>query len=298
MTSVSVAVVTHNRRDEVRALLADLASLAGAPGDEILVVDNGSTDGTEEAVRRDFPAVKLLSLGSNRGAPAARNAAAAEAQGEVVVFLDDDVRIEDRGFLSAVRAAFERAPEMAVAAFHILDPKTRRARSFEIPSRHKDREEEPFETSYFIAAGCAVRRSAYAALGGMDETLFYGFEELDFGYRAVGQGRRLFYRPEIRVFHGLSGVGRPSWRRLRYFLRNKIWISVRLLPWRMALSQIVLWNGFFFVEALKVGRPDVYLKTLGETIIGLPERLRARRTDRLSREAIRRLGRLEGRLYR
>jgi len=297
MTSLSVAVVTRNRNEEVRALLADLAALPWVLGDEILLVDNGSTDGTVAAVRREYSSVRVLAQGTNRGAPAARNAAAATAGGEVLVFLDDDVRVEDRDFLERVRAAFERQPEMAVAAFHILDPKTHRARSFEIPRRRKELEDEPCETSHFIAAGCAIRRRAYKAVGGMDESLFYGFEELDFCYRAVARGLCVFYRPEIRVLHHMSNAGRPSWRRLRYFLRNKIWISVRYLPWRMALSQIVLWNCFFLIEALRVGRPDVYLRALLETLGGLPARLRARRTDRLSPVAIARLKEIEGRRY-
>jgi GT2 family glycosyltransferase len=171
------------------------------------------------------------------------------------------------------------------------------ARSFEIPLRRKEMALTPCETSYFISAGCAVRRSVFEALGGMDETLTYGFEELDFSYRAVSRGFRIYYRPEIVLLHRLSGTGRPLWRRTYYFYRNKIWISARYLPWTMFLSQFALWSGYFLKEALSIGRPDVFLAALASGIAGIPGRLRYRRHDRIPREVLHRLREIEGRLY-
>jgi len=297
MSTLSVVIVTRNRKDELAALLEDLEVVARAPGDEVFVVDNASGDGTADLVRRRFPEIHLLAFPVNRGAPAARNAAEGAGRGEILVFLDDDVRIQDASLLEKIRLAFASMPEMAVAAFRIVDPATGRARSFEIPRRRKDLEMEPCETSYFIAAGCAVRRSAWRAAGGMDESLMYGFEELDFSYRAASRGLRIFYRPEICVQHRLSRAGRPAWRRLYFFFRNKIWISARYLPWPMFASQMIVWSGYFLKEAAGTGRLDVYVRALGAGLAGLPSRLRARRSDRLSRETARRLRRIEGRLY-
>ena len=289
-----MVIVTRDRRDRVIDLLTDLAQ-PRAGEDRILVVDNGSSDGTLEAIRTRFPSVVLVPMGANLGAPAARNAGAAACEAEVLIFLDDDVRVEDRGFLEKIRLAFDEAPEMAVAAFRILDPATRRPRRFEIPRRRKDLEGEACETSYFISAGCAIRREAYRRSGGMDESLVYGFEELDFSYRAAARGLRVFYRPDIEIVHHLAE--RPSWRRPFYFYRNKIWISVRYLPWRMVFTQLVVWSGYFLKETVAIGRPDVFLRALVAAGGGLPARLRLRRDDRLSPQVIRRLKATEGRLY-
>jgi len=297
MSTVSVVIVTRNRREEVASLLSDLAGAAAAAGDEIILVDNGSADGTVEHVRLHFPGIVVIGNAENRGAPAARNTGVAAARGETLVFLDDDTRVEDPEFLGKVRRLFDAERETEMVAFRILDPVTRRPRPFEIPSRRKDRALEPCETSYFVSAGCALRRRVFEAVGGMDESLTYGFEELDFSYRAVSRGFRVFYRPDIWILHALSNTGRPRWRRLYYFYRNKIWISARYLPWRMFAVQMGVWSGYFLKEALRIGRPDVFLAALASGIAGIPRCLKDRRRDRLPAEVLARLRRVEGRLY-
>jgi GT2 family glycosyltransferase len=297
MSTLSVVVVTRNRREELTALLSDLARLPFLPEDEIAVVDNGSRDGTPERVREGFRRALLLSWPENRGAPAARNAGAAATRGDLLVFLDDDTRIQDPGFPQKIRRAFDENAEVSALAFLILDPLTLRPRSFEIPRRLKSKALEPCETSYFVSAGCAVRRKVFEAVGGMDESLMYGFEELDFSYRAVSRGYRFFYRPEITLLHLLSETARPGWRRTYYFYRNKIWISARYLPWGMFISQLALWSGYFLKEALLVGRPDVFFAALASGLAGVPLRLRQRRMDRIPREVLARLRHIEGRLY-
>jgi len=298
MPSISVIIVTRNRRDEVLALLGDVAGRGARGGDDITVVDNGSSDGTAAAIRERFGSVRVIENDANRGAPAARLAGVAASAGEILVFLDDDTRVEDPDFFERVRQAFAAHPQAGAIAFRLLDPATRRPRSFEIPGRDKDRAGEPFETSYFIAAGCALRRAVHDSVGGMDSSLIYGFEELDLSYRIIARGFRIYYRPEVVVLHAMSQTARPSWRRLFYFYRNKLWISPRYLPWSMVIAQTCAWSAYFLVDALRIVRPDVFLAALGAGLAGLPESLRRRRTDRLGPEALARLRALDGRLYR
>ena len=301
MPSISLIIVTRNRREEVLALIGDLAGRGGegrvVRGDDITVVDNGSSDGTPAAIRERRPEVRVIENGANRGAPAARLAGVAASAGEILVFLDDDTRVEDPDFFERVRQAFADQPQTGAVAFRLLDPATRTPRSFEIPGRNKAQTSEPFETSYFIAAGCAMRRAVHDSVGGMDPVLIYGFEELDLSYRIVARGFRIQYRPEIVVLHTMSRTARPSWRRLFYFYRNKLWISPRYLPWRMVITQTCAWSAYFLVEALRIARPDVFLAALGAGLAGLPESLRRRRTDRLGPEALARLLALGGRRY-
>src|SRR5437867_12726262 len=127
MSTVSVVIVTRNRRAEVTALLSDLAGVAAAAGDEIILVDNGSADGTVEHVRLHFPGIVVIGNTENRGAPAARNTGVAAARGGTLVFLDDDTRVEDPEFLGKVRRLFETEREAEVVAFRILDPVDRKS---------------------------------------------------------------------------------------------------------------------------------------------------------------------------
>ena len=125
----------------------------------------------------------------------------------------------------------------------------------------------------------------------------YGFEELDFSYRAVAREYRIFYHPEVCVLHTMSSRGRPAARRVFYFLRNKIWISVRYLPWRMFLSQLLVWSAYFLWEAIRIRRPHQFLAALWAGLSGIPARLPLRRQDRLSPQALARLRQLKGRRY-
>lgn len=110
MAAFTVAVPTRNRRD---VLLGGLDAVVGqlAPGDELLVVDNGSSDGTGEAAARvlDATAASWRVVVEPRGGVArARNLALTQARTEVICFLDDDVRAEP-GWLDSLRGAWERA---------------------------------------------------------------------------------------------------------------------------------------------------------------------------------------------
>ena len=100
---------------------------------------------------------------------------------------------------------------------------------------------------------------------------------------------------EVEVLHALSPVGRPGGRRIYYFLRNKIWISARYLPWPMIASQLLIWSGYFLKEAIRIGRIALFFAALGAGVAGIPAR--RRRNDRISRPALRRLAALDGRLY-
>ena len=85
---------------------------------EVILVDNGSNDGSQEFVRSSFPEVRLLELGSNRGFTGACNAGYEVSKGEFVILLNNDTEA-DPGWLSAVTGAFQRHPEVGIVASKI-----------------------------------------------------------------------------------------------------------------------------------------------------------------------------------
>lgn len=89
---VSVVIVNYNGAEVIRPCLRSLASLP-FPGSEVIVVDNGSTDGSVEAVALEFPQVRLIRNGSNLGFAQANNIGVAEARGEYVILLNNDTEV-------------------------------------------------------------------------------------------------------------------------------------------------------------------------------------------------------------
>ena len=122
---VSFVLATHNRREAVRTTLEALeASRPEAAGLEAIVVDNTSTDGTAEMIRRSFPQVRLISLGRNLGS-CAKAIGVNRAAGQFVVFLDDDSHPRP-GSIARMIEHFRDCPGLAQAGFTVHLPDGRR----------------------------------------------------------------------------------------------------------------------------------------------------------------------------
>ena len=194
---------------------------------EIIAVDNASTDGSAEMVRRDFPDVRLVRLPDNRGA-AGRNAGVAAAKGDFVVTLDNDVLFTTPDDVERVVTVFERHPGAAVVNFMIVGPDGRLSRRDWCHPRDPDRwAETEFPTSYVLEGASACRREAFLAAGGYWPPFFIGHEGLDLALRLMNAGHDLVYTPEIRVRHLVEPSVRPSSRIYYTFTRNALWVALR-----------------------------------------------------------------------
>jgi glucosyl-dolichyl phosphate glucuronosyltransferase len=235
-----VVVCTRNRA----ALLDDLLDTATAlriPGRvdwELIVVDNGSTDGTPNVVRRYEGRLPVRRVEEPRiGLSHARNRGVAEARGRYLCWTDDDVRL-DPGWLAAYLTAFERHPDAAVFGGRILpDIEAPTPRWFARCSdcwpltgviAKRDMGNDEFEVSLLHAtpygANFAVRaeeqrRFSYeTGLGLMGDHGLVA-EETQLIYRIISAGGSGWWVPDSRVFHRI-GPGRQTWRHvLAYFIR-------------------------------------------------------------------------------
>lgn len=191
---------------------------------EAVVVDDGSTDGSVDLIRRDYPEVRLFTMKANSGFAAAANAGIAEARGDLVALLNNDAEADGR-WLEELQRASLASPEFDFFASKILLHERRdiihsagdyytlggvpgNRGVWEKDDGWFDQAEEVFGA---CAAAAAYRRQLLEAMSWrgktFDEALFMYCEDVDFNLRARLRGFRCFYVPTARVYHRLSATG-------------------------------------------------------------------------------------------
>ncbi|MGY1822120.1 glycosyltransferase family 2 protein [Geodermatophilus sp. SYSU D00079] len=233
---VAVVVITHQRRGEVLQALARLRALPEQP--HVVVVDNGSTDGTAAAVAERFPEVELVASPENLGA-VGRNVGVARVSTPYVAFCDDDTWW-DPGSLRAAADALDAHPRLAVVTARILvepggreDPIVPELR--DSPVRGADWLPGPALGS-FLAGASVLRREAFDEVGGFCERLWLGGEEELMAGDLAARGWELCYLPELTVHHQASTARDPHKRR-RDGIRNTLWTTWLRRPLRPALRR-------------------------------------------------------------
>ena len=255
---------------------------------EIIAVDNASTDGSAEMVRRDFPDVRLVRLPDNRGA-SGRNAGVAAAKGDLVVTLDNDVLFTTPDDVERVVTVFARHPRAAVVNFMIVGPDGHLSRRDWCHPRDPDRwAETEFTTSYVLEGASACRREAFLAAGGYWPPFFIGHEGLDLALRLINAGHDLVYTPEIRVRHLVEPSVRPSSRIYYTFTRNALWVTLRNHRPARAAASIVQDLALMGFCATRAGELRAYARGLRDGLRGARAALASRAP--LSPDAYARLG--------
>ena len=266
---VAVVVITHQRRAELLLALDRLRALPERP--HVVVVDNGSTDGTSDAVRARFPEVELISSPENLGA-VGRNVAVARLDTAYVAFCDDDTWWEP-GSLATAADILDAHPRLAVVTARILvepggeeDPIVPELR--DSPVRGAPWLPGPALGS-FLAGASVLRRDAFLEVGGFSERLWLGGEEELMAGDLAAAGWELCYLSELTVHHQASRTRDPH-RRRRNGIRNTLWTIWLRRPLRPALRRTL-----YLLATLP--RDRVTAQGLGEALRGIPWVLRHRR---------------------
>ena len=207
----SVVIPTHDRLDVLPEVLTALGHQEGAPRFEVVVVDDGSRDGTAEWLadwRPDYPC-RILSQAS-QGPAAARNAGVAAAVGEWVAFLGDDT-VPETGWLATHAEAHERRAErqpLAVIGYTRWHPRVAKSAFLDYINEHglqfgyaliADPEDVPF--NFFYTSNLSLPRSLLLEEP-MDLRFPYpAWEDTELAYRLTRKGLRLVYEPAARVAH-------------------------------------------------------------------------------------------------
>jgi GT2 family glycosyltransferase len=268
---------------------------------ETLVVDNGSTDGSQQLLREQFPETRLLELGENRGFAAAMNAGVGAAETPLVAFLNNDTEA-DPGWLGELVACLERHPDAAAAASKLLIRSSGLVDGagdcfgtdlFPHPRGHGLPDEGlAEEVEVFGASGGASlwRAEALAQAGGFDEAFFAYFEDADLSFRARHAGWTFWFAPGSVVLHHRGGTsGGFSDFAFVHPVRNRWFLAVKNVPLRVVLRHLpaVVWS------ELELWVRAVYRRKLGAMLRAYRElassrgRLRRQRREILGSSRLR-----------
>ena len=289
--SVSIAILNYQRRDALREALESARSQRHPV--EILAVDNASTDGSAEMVRDEFPDVRLVALDDNMAA-AARNVGVANAKGDVVFTLDNDVRFSTPDDVARALEVFQHHPRAAIVNFMIVGPDGALSRRDWCHPRDPEAwGEREFATDYVLEGASACRRDAFLASGGYWPPLFIGHEGWDLSYRLLDAGWELLYSPAVRVRHMVDASVRPSSRIYYTFTRNTIWVALRNLPPAVAAYSIAKDLALMGFASARAGELAAYRRGIVDALRGARAALATRHaigpTTRQRLRAIRRL---------
>ncbi|HXW08853.1 MAG TPA: glycosyltransferase family 2 protein [Vicinamibacterales bacterium] len=243
MSAISVVIATFNRAHLLRETLQSLLVQRFEPGDEVIVVDNASTDGTAGVVRefsRIFPAPLRLRREQSPGKTPALIHGLAAAHGDVMALTDDDVLVAE-DWIEAIRRAFAD-PTLGLIGGRV-DPRWEQSppgwlriegdgrytrMCAPLALLHYGSARQPLGSRTAVGANMAVRADVLRALGGFASHLgrrrgtLLGGEDHELCQRAVAAGYRCEYHPDVRVRHWV-----PSARvRLSYYLRWFFWCGI------------------------------------------------------------------------
>ncbi len=244
--TLSIVIIAKDTKDLLKDLLDSIREDGSLEPflNDIVVVDNGSKDGTDAMVRQDFPAIKVLHNEENKGFAASANAGFRSVAGDFVLFLNSDTLLMEGEVLKMLQYMRETSdvgicgpqliypdmrPQRSSAAIPSILPEIVPAAILEVifsrkyPGKPKAGKDTPLpggrgeavmaprEVDSLIGAAIMVRRSAMEKAGGFDERFFFFLEETDLCMKIRNAGFRVLCMPGAKVVHLQGKTVRKNW---------------------------------------------------------------------------------------
>jgi GT2 family glycosyltransferase len=218
LPSVSIIVLNWNGKHHLSSCLTSLGALEYPESKlEVILCDNGSTDGSADFVRTQFPRVKLIALDRNYGFAEGNDRAAEQARGEWVGFLNNDMWVKP-SWLKDMLSALEQRPEAACVASRIVNwdgsamdfvggGVNFMGQAFQLDYGKSESTHDKFRRLLFACGGAMlIRRDVFLEVGGFDRDFFAFFEDVDLGWRLNLLGHDVWYTPRATAFHRHHGT--------------------------------------------------------------------------------------------
>ena len=296
----SIIITLYNSQPYLEACLRSLRR-AVRPDDELILVDNASSDGSVELDQCLWPGAKLIRNSANRGFAAACNQGALIAEGDFLVFLNQDTRVEP-GWLDGLLEAFDQSPRVGLVTSKLL----LMSRPQQIHMAGQDvhftgltfgrgflQPLEAFSLSGRVSAvsgaSFAIRRELWQQLGGFDPGLFMYYEETDLCWRARLAGYDSLYAPASVAYHDYR-PGQVGTLALYYTRRNRYILLLKSYRWAtllMVSPSLLLAGWLEWALAARIGRRGLKAKWDADAWLAghLGEVIRSRRGPQKGRLA-------------
>ena len=248
---VSIIVVNTNEKRYIGRCLSSLLNQT-YPNLEIIVVDNASTDGSVEYIKKNFPEVKIVESKINAGCPGGRNIGIKNAKGKYLAFIDADAMADRKWIENLVKVA-KSNDKIGMCASKILyyqNPKVINstgtlickdltAINRGIGEDDINQYEEIEEVFGFHGAAHLLKKEMLDQIGLYDADYFMQHEEVDLSLRGRIAGWKCYYVPQAIVYHERSAsIGIGAIEKLYYGERNKIQTILKLLPMRFIMRAL------------------------------------------------------------
>lgn len=282
MIKITVVIPNYNGlRFLEECLQALYAQTTDTPEYEVVMVDNGSSDGSVEFVRENYPEVRIKALSENTGFSYAVNAGIEKSASDYVILLNNDTKVKSE-FIKYLYEAIETRPQaFSVSAKMLMwdkpefidDAGDRYCVFGWAFARGKGKPSELYHTPCEVFSACAgaaiYRRSVFDKIGLFDVEHFAYMEDIDVGYRARIFGYRNYYEPRAEVIHYGSASSGSRYNEFKASLASAnnvyvVWKNMPFLQWIVNLP--FLFVGFFakFLFFCKKGMGRIYLRGLAK----------------------------------
>lgn len=289
--SVSVVVVTRNRKGPlIRAIKSIYQSAPRV--NEIIVVDNNSTDDSVEVLEKKFPKVIVLKQKVNTGAAAGRNIGAKKAKSENIFFLDDDAYVNKYTIQDALKvllsnekigivqtkvlSSFDKKKILGIA--HDINTTTSLISAFGIGEIDNGQYKKIIDIP-MVGTGWIIPKKIFNQIKGFDEKFFVPYEDSDLSLRLRKAGYRIVFNPKSEIWHDdlkptdinprIRSIGIASPERAYYVGRNKIYFMRkhssgigRIMFFSVLLPLFICYHSMIILTSLRFDIWKTYLKGL------------------------------------